>query len=147
MAVSNLPLANADGRDVSREVELVSRSLKSAERIASFGPDHELISKWYIGRSLILRGSLFEFNANALMAEGMYRAAGDIIHTPITPRHVTLKLLANNKLGDLLLKWEKRELEGENINMLNPLTKGSLQVLNTYIPEPTLFELNKIATF
>jgi hypothetical protein len=147
MAVSHLPLANSDGRDVSKETELVSRSLKSAERIGSFGPDHELISKWYIGRSLILRGILFEFNANALMAEGMYRAAGDIIYSPCTERHITLKLLASNKLGDLLLKWEKREREGEKLKMLNPIPKGSLQLLNTYIPEPTLFELNKIASF
>lgn len=144
MAVQGLPLANSDERDISNEIEMVSKSLKSAERISPLGPEYRLISKWYIGRSLILRGTLFEFNANALMAEGMYRAAADLMDTPLTPRQAILKTLAYHKLGNLLLKWEKRESEGEKLIHMNPLSKASLQVMNTYIPEPTMDELNKV---
>ena len=143
-AVGKLAKANSAGIDISSEVEMVTKSLKSGERIASSGPAHHSIAMWYVGRSLLLRGTLFEFNANALMAEGMYRAACDLEKSPLTPRHAILTRLANRKLGELLSKWEKREREGEKLIQTNPVTNGAIQLLNTYIPEPTLFELDKL---
>ena len=126
--VSKLPKANSTGVSIDKEIKLVNLSLKAGEKIRSLGDEHDIIGVWYVGNSLLLRGRLFEFNANALMAEGMYRAAGDLVRkfsNPI-PRMALLSRMANNHLGDLLLRWEKREQEGKRLLESNQIPSKSL---------------------
>ena len=144
LLVNELPKANVDGIDVSGIVEKVSKALKAGEAVAAPGGDLSFIGKWFIARSLVLRGRVFEFNANALMAEGMYRAAVDVSSIGVTPRVRLVNTLALNHLGDLLLKWERREREGEQIKTDHPLSPDSLKNLNVFVLEPTLEELSKI---
>lgn len=143
--VSQLPRANVDSTDISKHVDFVTNSLRSGEAVAAKGHELTIASKWYIGRSLLLRGCLFEFNGNALMAEGMYRAAADVVHPqlhlPGTPRILLLRRLANNQLGQLLLKWEKREREGESLIADNPVSQTKIDL---FMPEPVLEELDNI---
>ena len=148
-AVTALPKANTDNADVSEQTELVSGALKAGEAIAVLsGPEYAVISKWYIGRSLLLRGRVFGFNGNALMAEGMYKGASDVTnhHQPVpqTPRIKLLRTMANHHLGSLLLKWEKREREGEDLMNVNVVPDGVDQKLDVFIPQPTLDELDKV---
>jgi hypothetical protein len=143
--IDGLPKANATGMDISELVDKVTVSLRSAENIGKDGSeDLKIISRFFISRSLILRGRLFEFNANALMAEGMYRAAMDISASRITPRLRLVSQFAQNHLGDLLLKWEKREPEGEQLKKAIVLPEGADSFLRRFIIEPTFDELDKL---
>lgn len=145
--VSQLPRANVNSKDISKHVDLVSKSLRAGEAVAAKGHELKIASKWYIGRSLLLRGRLFEFNGNALMAEGMYRAAAGVVHPqldlPGTPRLLMLRRMAHNQLGQLLLKWEKREREGESLLADNPAPQ---RILDVFMPEPVMEELDNINT-
>lgn len=116
-SISTLPLANASEVSVDQETKILGQILKSGENILSC-PNNScevgVIANWIIARALLLRGNLFQFNANALMAEAMYRAAiekleGDAM---TLPRVTALKYRANRELGTLLSKWDKRESEG-----------------------------------
>jgi hypothetical protein len=142
--VSALPEVNTDLRQIVEETEFVTASLREGEALGRRGGEFELMSKWFIGRSLLLRGRLFLFNGNALMAEGMFRAAGDLatVHPP-NPRLATLQSLASHALGDLLVKWEKREAEGDRIKSLHPLPPPSGEI-RRFIPEPVIAELDQL---
>lgn len=142
--VSKLPKANVDSIDVSRETNQVGKALKAGELIGAVGGELGIISKWYIARSLLLRGRLFQFNANALMAEGMYRAAADVTATAVTPRLKLLNDAAFNHLGELLWKWERREREGEQLMKDHPISEAYLKNMNVFVLEPTMDELEVI---
>jgi hypothetical protein len=143
--ISALPIANVDGTNISELVDLVTKALKSAEKLAENDkPDLEAVSKFYIGRSLILRGMLFEFNANALMAEAMYRAAGEQTEPRLSPKLHLLGMKARNHLGELLLKWEKREREGQELKAANPVDELVERKISTFIVEPTFDELSRL---
>ena len=145
--VNMLPSANPDGRSVEEELSIVNKALKAGESLAKRpSPEYDIIAKWYIGRSLLLRGKLFEFNGNAVMAEGMYNAALEQArnHSPVfTPRLTVLEAMSTNALGGLLLKWEKRESEGRALKEANvwltPELESSFNQRN--IVEPTLDQL------
>jgi hypothetical protein len=143
--VDKLPAANTQGVDVGKQTEQVTRALKAGESIAALGDENVLVSKWYIGNSLLLRGRLFEFNGNALMAEGMYRAAADLAASFKSPPRINLlRNRALNRLGELLCKWEKREQEGENLKENNPTVVPRNWNDATFIPEPTFGELDRL---
>lgn len=145
-AVSMLPKANSTGASIDREVKTVNLALKSGEHVRAFGHEMTNVGSWYVCNALILRGTLFEFNGNALMAEGMYRAASDMAdHTP-TPRMGVAKRVANYKLGDLLLRWEKREREGQQLIEANPNPDKQLVDLciNTFVGMPQFSTLDEI---
>ena len=142
--VGLLPIANPDGRSSDAEVHLVGRALKAAETFGKHSaPEIEIIKRWYIGRSLILRGRLFEFNGNALMAEGMYQAAIEQSNKQTTPRLRILQAMSSKALGGLLRKWEKRENEGtvfiDSSSWLS--TQAAEAASNRIILEPTFQEL------
>ena len=138
-ALSKLSVANTEGS----ELELVNAALKAGKKIRS-----KTIGSWYIGRSLLMRGQLFEYNGNALMAEAMYSAARDVTisaEVADTARIRILRKMACNSLGDLLLKWEKREPVGAKLKALNqvPVDKETLErAINFFVPEPTLEQLD-----
>ena len=143
--VNKLPMANVDSLDLSDHVSMVTRSLRGAEAIASDRhPDLEFISKFFVAQSLLLRGKLFAFNANALMAEGMYRAAMELTESRVTPRLELVNIMARNYLGDLLLKWERREREGEDLLDTHHKPEGIGKRLSTFILEPTFDELERL---
>ena len=147
-AVSKLPKANALGQKIDHEVKLVNLALKAGEKVRSLGDEHDIIGVWYVGNSLILRGRLFEFNANALMAEGMFRAAGDLVtkHSHAIPRNFLLSRMANSHLGDLLLRWEKREQEGQRLLDSNPSPNVDLinKSISTFSSLPQFESLDRL---
>jgi hypothetical protein len=143
-ALLALPKANSEGICVQKETELVNIALKSSEKLRARGREYQVIGTWYVGNCLLMRGTLFQFNGNALMAEAMYRAAHDLRSPSTTPRINLLHALANNKLGDLLEKWEKREAEGQALKAGNPLppTEVIQKYMITFVPEPTFEQLD-----
>lgn len=143
--VSKLPKANVDNINISDQVESVSKALKAAEAIAEPGkPDLSVLSKFYIARALLLRGRLFEFNANALMAEGMYRAAAEQSEIVSTPRLAAINSIAKHSLGDLLSKWERREREGQLLKEENPILETADRLTRMFILDPTFDELSRL---
>lgn len=147
-AVSLLPKANASGVSIEREVKLVNLALKAGERVKSLGDEYDVASSWYVGYSLLLRGQLFEFNANALMAEGMYRAAADLVDKSaiLIPRKSFIKATANHRLGDLLKRWERREQEGERLLNANALPDAEVteSIIHTFVSFPHCSTLDNL---
>ena len=147
-AVSVLPKANATGVNIEREIKLVNLALKSGEKVRSLGEEFDVTSRWYVGYSLVLRGQLFEFNANALMAEGMYRAAVDLAEksSDCLPRNRFIKTTANHRLGDLLKRWERREQEGTRLVDANvlPDPKATEKVINSFVSLPRCLTLDSL---
>jgi hypothetical protein len=143
-SIAKLPEANVDNINISDQVESVKVALKSAEAIAEGGKaDLAILSKFYIARALLLRGRLFEFNANALMAEGMYRAAAEQTESRLAPRLTAINRIAKRSLGDLLSKWERREREGEELKEENKPSEVDLKLSTIFLLEPTFDELGQ----
>jgi hypothetical protein len=148
--ISALPLANAEGVSVDAETESISQILRDGEELIRGGqPADEvrLIGKWIVARCLLMRGKLFQFNANALMAEAMYRASIEqaTVDGEITlPRVTATNTRAHRELGKLLLNWEKRETEGKLLLNKYPEDPSPL-FFERYIPAVTFRELDSIS--
>lgn len=142
-SIEQLPLANTEKRDIKTQMELVDKALKAGECLGNrAGAEFPIIAKWYIGRSLMLRGRLFEFSGNAVMAEAMFNAAIDQSKNPITPRLNALRAASTNALGELLLKWEKRENEGNILKQQYYSYLAPASFMNKIIMEPTIEEIS-----
>jgi hypothetical protein len=78
-----------------------------------------------LGRSLGLMSQMHMINLKQLTAEGLVGTALDNLNSPIYNNDIRNKLESSNNLfalGNLLLKWDKREKEGLNrINESNKL--------------------------
>ena len=143
-AVYALPKANAECIDVKEPTSLVTKALKAGEGVQKKGGEFSIIGSGYVGKSLLLRGKLFEFNGNALMAEGMYRAASDVLMqvSGRTPTTMAVKRAANRALGELLLKWEKREREGDQLLADNEIVMS--EDLMRFVADPLFGDLDSI---
>lgn len=116
--ILSLPPFNTDEVSVNTEIDLITELLKSGEKLSTQSHGEiRLIGNWIIGRALLLRGRLFQFNTNALMAEAMYNASIEKVtgEEMTLPRFTTLRRRGNRELGALLLNWERRENEGKKL--------------------------------
>lgn len=101
-----------------------------------------------LGRSLGLMSQIHMISLKQLTGEGLVGTALDHLNSPIYKNDIRNKLESSNNLlalGNLLLKWDKREKEGLNkINESNKILE-SIKVLthnepylNSYVQFPNI---------
>ena len=125
----------------SRTFEVPSTALQAAEELKRSGPEGSALAPWFIGHSLLLHGKLAERQGNALLAEGLYDAAREQAESLMNLKRKDLLVHRSSKAkGQLLLKWENRDIQGSRI--LEGLDKVDIHAAadasEVFLPAPSL---------
>jgi hypothetical protein len=109
-------LAQASLTLAHRIPEAAGQALADAEELGRSGPEGKTLAPWFIAHSLLVHGRVAVTSGQALLAEALFQAAKErAVDISSLARREVCEYRCDKAMGELLLKWEKREDRGASI--------------------------------